>query len=177
MDSPHVRIAITTNSLIAADANFAAARQMVFYDVSGDASEFVDVVHFTGGRKGAGGGKGKSAGKGLAGGGCVMEDMDDDEGGTGLDPMTERVEALRGTSVLFTLGLSDVAAVRVHNLKIFPVKSAQVRAIDEVIANVQRLLSGNPPLWLRRVIRDGAGNPLALDDQEIVFSDGQTISG
>lgn len=160
MDSPHVRIAITTNSLVQADANFAAARQMVLYDVSRDASEFIDVVPFVGGRKGPGGGKGKT------GGVCVMEDMGDDDG-TGRDPLVERVEALKGCSVLFTQGLSDLAAVRVHNLRVFPVKMDRVRAIDDVIAHVQRLLNGAPPLWLRRVMRDGKGDRLPLDDQEL----------
>jgi hypothetical protein len=29
------------------------------------------------------------------------------------------------------------------------------------------MMNGVPPLWLRRVMRDGCGNRLALDDQEI----------
>ena len=162
MDHGHLRIAITTNSLIQCDANFVQARQMVFYDVTRDASEFVDVVHFSkSGRKGPGGGAGKAAG-----GGCVMDDMEDDDG-TGRDPMVERVEALKGCSVLFTLGLSDLAAVRVHDLRVFPVKSETRRDIDEVIANVQRLMNNTPPLWLRRVMRDANGERLALDDQSI----------
>ena len=59
MDAPHLRIAVTTNSLIQVDANFAAAKQVVFYDVARDSSEFVDVIHFSPGgiaRKGPGGG-------------------------------------------------------------------------------------------------------------------------
>lgn len=160
MDTPHVRVAIATNSLIQVDANFVGAKQVVFYDINRHDSEFVDVVHFTGGRKGTGGGKGK------AGGGCVMDDMGDDDG-TGRDPLVERVEALRGCSLLFTNGLSDLAAVRVHSLKCFPVKTEHVRDIDDVIGNVQRLLNNNPPLWLRRVMRGPDGRRLALDDQEI----------
>ncbi len=160
MDLPHLRIAVTTNSLVQLDANFAAAKQVVFYDVAEDQSEFVDVVHFTGGRRGPGGGKAKASGT------CVMEDMGDDDG-TGRDPMTERVEALAGCSVLFTLGLSDLAAVRVHNAKVFPVKSEKVRDIDDVIANVQRLMKGVPPLWMRRVMRDVEGRRLALDEQSL----------
>ncbi len=101
MDAPHLRIAVTSNSLIQLDANFVGAKQVVFYDVACDASEFVDVVHFRpGGKKGPGGGHGKA-------GGCAMDDMGNDDG-TGRDPLTERVEALKGCSVLFTLGLSDL---------------------------------------------------------------------
>ena len=163
METPHLRIAVTTNSLIQVDANFAAAKQVVFYDVAPQTSEFVDVVHFTRGRANK---KGPGAGRGKADGTCVMDDMGDDDG-TGHDPLVDRVEALKGCSVLFTLGLSDVAAVRVHNLKVFPVKSAVVRDIDEVIANVQRLMSGVPPLWLRRVMRNANGAAMALDEREI----------
>ena len=161
MDAAHLRIAITTNSLVAVDANFASAKQMVFYDVTRDGSEFVDVVKFNRfGKKGIGGGQGGADGR------CVMDDMGDDDG-AGHDPLVERVESLAGCSVVFTLGLSDLAAVRIHNERVFPVKSAQVRDIEDVIENLQRLMSGTPPLWLRRVLRDAQGNRLPLDEQEI----------
>jgi len=162
MNVPHLRVAVTTDSLIKVDANFVAAKQMVFYDVSADDSEFVDVVHFSrGGKKGPGGGVG------MAGGGCcMMDDMGDDDG-EGHDPIVERVEALRDCSILMTSGISDLAAVRVSDVNVFPVKSERVREIDEVIDAVQTMLRGNPPLWVRRVMRDGAGARMALDDQEI----------
>ena len=160
MDSGHLRVAITTNSLIQVDANFVQARQMVFYDVTGDSADFVDVVHFTrSGKKGPGGGR-------KAGGGCVMDDMEDDDG-SGVDPMTARVEAAKGSSILFTRGMSDLAAVRLHQMAVYPIKTEQVRAIDDVIANLQRLLGGTPPLWLRRVLRDQAGDRLPLDEQPV----------
>jgi len=160
MEAPHLRIAVTTNSLIQLDASFAAAKQVVFYDVTRDASEFVDVVHFGKGAK-----KGLGGGQGAANGRCIMDDMEDDDG-TGRDPLVERVSALQGCSVLFTLGLSDLAAVRVHAARIFPVKSEKERSIDDVIANVQRLMNGVPPLWLRRVMRNRDGNRMHLDEQE-----------
>ena len=170
MDAAHLRIAITTNSLVAVDANFASAKQMVFYDVTRDASEFVDVVKFNRfGKKGIGGGQGGADGR------CVMDDMGDDDG-AGHDPLVERVESLAGCSVVFTLGLSDLAAVRIHNERVFPVKSAQVRDIEDVIGNLQRLMNGTPPLWLRRVLRDAQGNRLPLDEQEILTFPGAMSS-
>ena len=89
------------------------------------------------------------------------------ENGAGRDPTTERVESLAGCSVLFTLGISEVAAMRVHDMQIFPVASEYARTIDDVIANLQRMMNGVPPLWLRRVMRDGDGNRIGLDDQDI----------
>lgn len=160
MDCPHLRIAVTTNSLLRVDANFAAAKQVVFYDVARDASEFIDVVSFK--RAGA---KGPGGGRGVAGG-CIMEDMGDDDG-TGRDPLLERVEALKGCSVLFTKGLSDLAAVRVQSLRVFPVKTERAFEIDEAIGNLQRMMRDGPPLWLRRVMLDAKGNRLPLDAQEL----------
>jgi len=160
MENPHIRIAITTDSLIRCDSNFAAAKQVVFYDVTPKDSQFIDVVTF-----GKGGKKGVGGGKGAANGVCVMEDVGDLSDGT-YDPLQERVDAVKGCSVLFTLGLSDLAAVKVHAERVFPVKSEKVRSVDDVIANVQRLMEA-PPLWMRRVMRDAEGNRVPLDEQEI----------
>jgi nitrogen fixation protein NifX len=158
MEAPHLRIAITTNSLISLDANFVVARQFALYDVSVNDSEFVDVVQF------ARGGKGKAQGGGKAsnGGRCIMDDMENDDG-TGYDPLLERVAALEGCGILFTLGLSDLAAVRVHDLKVFPVKSETIRPIDDVIAQVQSMMAGSQPLWMRRAL--SRRNGTALEEQ------------
>lgn len=156
MDVPHLRVAMMTNNLIQVDANFAAAKQVVLFDVSEKATQFVDVVHFgRGAKKGPGGGKG-----------CTMDEMDDDDG-TGRDPLTERVDALDGCSVLFTLGLSDLAAYRVHARKVFPVKSEKVRDIDDVIAQLQGILRQPlPPLWVRRVMREPGGERLGYQGDQ-----------
>lgn len=77
----------------------------------------------------------------------------DDEPTNGVDPLTARVEALKGCAVLFTKGIGDPAAMRVQDQKVFPVKMDSVRDIDEVILNMQRMMSNtNPPLWLRRAL-------------------------
>lgn len=157
MERDHLRLAITTNSLIQCDANFISAKQMVFYHVGATWSEFADVVHFSkSGKKGPGGGQGAKPG-----GGCWMDDIEDVEPGN--DPLADRVEAADGSSVLFTCGLSDLAAMRLHALSVFPVKIEKPHAIDDVIANVQRMLTGTPPLWVRRLIRDGDGRRRVAD--------------
>ncbi len=155
MDAPHLRIAITSDSLLNLDANFVAAKQFLLYDVSLDDSEFVDAVQFSRRSKG----KAKGGGKEANGGKCIMDDMEDDDG-TGYDPLTERVKSVDGCSVLFTMGLSDVAAVRVNELKVFPVKSERHRPVEEVIAQVQSMMAGKQPLWMRRAISRRTGEQL-----------------
>jgi len=147
MDCKHLRVALMTNNLIQIDVNFASAKRVMIYDVSVDGSEFVDTFYFGyGSKRNADAGK-----KGPGGGrGCAMDDMGDDDG-HGNDPLVERVNALEGCSLLFTIGLSDLAAYRVHQLKVFPVTSEKVRYIDDVLLQVQELMkSSYPPLWLRR---------------------------
>lgn len=77
----------------------------------------------------------------------------EDEPSDGVDPLTARVDALKGCAVLFTKGIGDPAAVRVHAQKVFPVKMETARDIDEVIQNMQRMMgAATPPLWLRRAL-------------------------
>ena len=155
MDRTHLRLAMTTNSLVDVDATFVAARQMVIYDVGTDWSDFVDVHHFTrGGKTGPGGGQGAAQG-------CCMNDVE--EGEEGDDPLADRVAAVEGCSVLFTCGMSDLAAMRVFERAVFPVKTERVRAVDEVIDSVQAMLRGPTPLWIRRLLRDADGNRVRLD--------------
>ena len=141
----HVRIAITTNDLLQVDADFVSAKQIVFYDVSSDSSEFLDSVTLAalkngGQKKGPGGGTG-----------CSLSENDDD---ATLDRIGLMVEALKGSAVLFTKGLSDPQAVRVKNADVFPVKMEHNREIPDVILQMQRMLSSNPPPWLRRAMGD-----------------------
>lgn len=156
MEGQHLRIAITTDSLTNLDAQFVAAKNFVVYDVSAKDSEFIDALQFARRAKGKAAGGGKEAN----GGRCVMDDMENDDG-TGVDPLTERIDSLAGVSILFTMGLSDLAAVRVQALKVFPVKSGRHRAIDDVIAQVQAMMAGVQPLWMRRAIARRTGEELA----------------
>lgn len=153
----HLKIAITSNDLLQVDANFATARQIVIYDVTYDEASFLDVVQFKGGGKG---GDGK---RGPGGGGCSMGDP---TGGASVDQIQLRVDAMQGCAVLFTLALSDFAAVKVKNAGVFPVKMQHPREIDEVVEHLQRMMQNNPPLWLRKALGYGVRNPDYLIERE-----------
>lgn len=146
----HVKIAVTTNDLLQVDANFANARQIVFYDISPDEAEFIDCAQFKGGARGAG-----KRGPG-GGSGCSMGDAND---GATVDQVQIRVDALEGCHVLFTLALSDFAAVSVKNQGVFPVKMEKKREVQDVIDSLQRMMKHNPPLWLRKAMRCELLNP------------------
>ncbi len=163
----HLKVALTTNSLVQVDAGFADARQVVFYRVTRDGATFEDVVKMhravpqTTGKKTTGEVK---PGFGRNGGACMMEEDLASDAASG-DMVSTRVALLAGCSILITRGISDLAAMRVKSADIFPVKTEGTHDIDTVLERLQVLLNGNPPLWLRRVLRDEQGRAVPLDDQ------------
>jgi nitrogen fixation protein NifX len=159
-ETGHLKVAITTDNLFQVDADFISARQVVFYDVTCDSSEFVDVVQF-------GGGVANQAdapkGSGKNGGACCGGHLDD---GRSTDRMTAMVDAVAGCSVLFTMGLSDLQAVKVKDVGVFPVKMEHSRDIADVIDRLQFMLNDNPPLWMVRALKDTGQTRELFADQE-----------
>ena len=163
----HLKVALTTNSLVQVDAGFADARQVVFYRVTRKGATFEDVVKLNGQvRKTVGDGTAGEVkpGFGRNGGACMMAADLAADAASG-DMVSTRVAALAGCSILITKGISDLAAVRVQEADIFPVKTEGMHDIDAVLDRLQTLLKGNPPLWLRRVLRDAQGRVVPLDEQ------------
>lgn len=143
----HLKVAFTTDSLLSVDADFGTARQFVFYEVGAEAADFVDCVQFKDRPRGDGNG-GEKKGGGRCCGGAPAPAV-----GSSIDA---RIEALRGTGLLFTLAMSDPQSVRVADLGVFPVKLAGARSILEAVDRLQEMLRGTPPLWLQRAMRGSA---------------------
>ncbi len=163
-ESGHLKVAITTDNLFQVDADFISAKQVVFYDVSRQTSEFTDVVQFGGGAANAAANiAGGAAGFGKNGGACCGGNLDD---GKSTDRVTAMVEAVAGCSVLFTLGLSDIQAVKVKDVGVFPVKMERSRDIAEVIDRLQAMLNDNPPLWMVRALKNTGQERRLFADQE-----------
>lgn len=149
----HLKVALCSNSLTHIDAAFSFARQMVIYDVSYDQIEFLDVVRFAAPARRSDAAKkaeGQAPGAGRKGGCCMAE-----LGGSEVDQLAGRVAALEGCSVLFCYGLNDLAAVRIRDAKVFPVKIETIREIDQALGSLQWMMNHNPPLWLRRALGYG----------------------
>ena len=159
-ESGHLKVAITTDNLFQVDADFISARQLVFYDVTRHASEFVDVVQFGGGAANA---AGTPKGTGKNGGACCGGNLDD---GKSTDRVSAMVAAVTGCSVLFTLGLSDLQAVKVKEAGVFPVKMEHPRDIADVIDRLQVMLNDNPPLWMVRALKDTGQERALFANQE-----------
>jgi len=159
----HLKVVITTDNLFQVDADFVSAKQVVFYDVTRETSEFTDVVQFGGGAANIANPTGDVTGFGKNGGACCGGNPDD---GKSTDRLTAMVEAVAGCSVLFTLGLSDLQAVKVKDVGVFPVKMERSRDIAEVIDRLQMMLNDNPPLWMVRALKNTGQERTLFANQE-----------
>ncbi|MFM2482405.1 nitrogen fixation protein [Celerinatantimonas sp. YJH-8] len=151
----HLRVAFCTKNLTHVDVAFTFARQVVIYDVSYDDATFLDVARFSAPRSLTVSERQEIRKQkrafGKNGGCCMMDDM----GGTELEQLPQRVEAVTGCSILFSYGLSDLAAIRLRDVGIFPVKIDQIHEIDETLRSLQHTMNHNPPLWIRRALGYG----------------------
>ena len=156
----HVKIALASNSLTHVDSSFVSARQIVFYDVSYDQREFLEMVRFAkprpAGDVGAVPSSEPAALRPGAGrnGGCCFADLTE-----GSDRLAGRVEAMQGCAILFCKELNDLAAVRLRDIGVFPVKLEQRCEIDITIDALQNMMNARPPLWLRKALGYGVRNP------------------
>jgi nitrogen fixation protein NifX len=135
-----MKVAIATQDMKTVDAHFAGARTFAIYEVSTEGSRMLEVIRFD-----AGSNQDGSHG----------EDQD--------DRIAPRIEAIRGCQLLFVRAIGGPAAARVVNARIHPIKVGTDEAIGEVLTRVQTMLKGNPPPWLRKILRQEAGESADTD--------------
>lgn len=131
-----LKIAFATQDLHRVDAHFGSAPAIVIYEVGPSDYRFVEAVQF----------EQVSNQNGVH----IDEPESDDRIGA-------KVAAITGCAMLFSLAIGGVAAARVVNNKVYPLKLPQPEAITDVIGRVQTMMNGTPPPWLRKLL----GQPAA----------------
>ncbi|MER8764341.1 nitrogen fixation protein NifX [Mesorhizobium sp. M1006] len=124
-----LRVAIATQDMKNINAHFGSARRFAVYDVTREEWNLVEAVAF--------------------------DDVSDESGKhrtEGDDPITPKVEALKGCHLLFCLAIGGPSAARVVSAKIHPIKVPQPQTIQEVLLRTQMMLRTCPPPWLRKVL-------------------------
>jgi len=139
-----MRIAIATQDRQRVDAHFASARTFLFYDVGPDEHTFVEAVQF---------------------------DLVSTETGAhpedGEDRLTAKISALNGSALLFCRAIGGPAAARVVRANVHPIKLPDDEPIPQVIERVRTMLKGNPPPWLRKLLKDPEeGAERFVDDED-----------
>lgn len=128
-----LKIAFATQDLHRVDAHFGSAPAIVIYEVSPTDYRFLEAVQFDQVSNQDG------------------HHVDDNDGD---DRIGAKVAALTGCAMLFSLAIGGVAAARVVNNKVYPLKLPSAEAITDVIGRVQTMMNGTPPPWMRKLLYD-----------------------
>ena len=64
-----------------------------------------------------------------------------------------RLDAVADCAIVHVARIGGTAAARVIAAKIHPVKVPETTEVSELVARLQAVVSGNPPPWLRKVLR------------------------
>lgn len=124
-----LKIAFCTQDLRRVDSHFGSAPSIVIYEVGLEDFRFLEAVQFDD----------VSAQDGIH--------LDD-----GPDRIGDKIAALSGCAILFSLAIGGVAAARVVNAKVYPLKLPAPEAITDVIGRVQAMMKGTPPPWMRKLL-------------------------
>lgn len=124
-----LKIAFATQDLHRVDAHFGSAPAIVIYEVGPSDYRFVEAIQF---------------------------DHVSSESGRhpddGDDRVGAKIEAIAGCAMLFSLAIGGVAAARVVNNKVYPLKLPTPEPITDVIGRLQTMLRGSAPPWLRKLM-------------------------
>jgi len=126
-----LRIAFATEDMKRVDSHFGSAPSLAIYEVSPTASRFVEAVQFDAVSNQNG---------------VHLDDAD------GEDRIGAKIEALAGCAMVFSLAIGGMAAARVVNAKVYPLKLPQPETIAEVIGRIQVMMNGTPPPWMRKLL-------------------------
>lgn len=124
-----LKIAFCTQDLKRVDSHFGSAPSIVIYEVSPESHRFLEAVQFD---------------EVSAEDGNHIED--------GPDRIGAKIEAIKGCAMLFSLAIGGVAAARVVNAKVYPLKLPAPETIIDVIGRVQGMMKGTPPPWMRKML-------------------------
>jgi nitrogen fixation protein NifX len=138
-----LKIAFATQDRRRVDAHFGSAKSLMIYEVGADACRFLEAVQFD----------------------AVSDETGDHDDGD--DRLSAKVAAVNGCAMLFVLAIGGVAAARVVNNRVHPVKVTAPEAISDVIERVQTMLRGSPPPWMRKLMNQGRQRDYDfLDDED-----------
>jgi nitrogen fixation protein NifX len=137
-----LKIAFATQDLHRVDSHFGSAPAIVIYEVGPSTYRFLEAVQFDA---------------------VSNQDGHHVEDDDGEDRIGAKVAALTGCAMLFSLAIGGVAAARVVNARVYPLKLPAPETISDVIGRVQTMMNGTPPPWMRKLLYDD--KPTAFLDE------------
>jgi nitrogen fixation protein NifX len=131
-----MKVAFATQDLKRVDAHFGWAKNIAIYDVNPDGHHFVEAIQFDGDLK---------------------EDGNEDK-------LAPKIEAIKDCTILYVAAIGGSGAARVVANNIHPMKVTQPEAIDDLCVNLEGVLKGSPPPWLRKVLAKGQERSFDFED-------------
>ena len=134
-----MKIAFCTQDLKQVDAHFGWAKNIAIYEVSPTSYQFVEAIQFDG---------------------DLQEDGNEDK-------LAPKIEAIKDCAILYVAAIGGSGAARVVANNIHPIKVNQPESIAEILDKLKDVLNGNPPPWLRKVMRKGQEQNFDFDEEEV----------
>ena len=141
--SPRLRVALATQDVKSVNAHFGSAKKLAVFEVTPETSRLVEAIDFdhTTGESG-------------------------EHTSASGDTLSSKVAAIAGCNLLFCLAIGASAAQKVVSARIHPVKLSAAEPIEQVIAKVQTLMTGDAPPWMRKVLAQKAERSMSFLDEE-----------
>ena len=132
-----MKIAFATQDLKRVDAHFGWAKNIAIYEVSPDASRFVEAIQFDG---------------------DLQEDGNEDK-------LAPKLDAIKDCTILYVAAIGGSGAARVVAQNIHPIKVNEPEVIDDILVKLQGVLKGTPPPWLRKVMQKGQERTFDFEEE------------
>ena len=130
-----MKVAFATEDGKHVDAHFGWAKSIAIYDVLPEGSRFIQSIEFDG---------------------ELAEDGNEDKLGA-------KLEAIKDSAILYVAAIGGSGAARVVAKGVHPVKVAETEEINSLLLRMQKVLSGNPPPWLRKILNRGRTGPIDFE--------------
>lgn len=117
-----MKVAFATKDMENINAHFGGAKEFVVYDVAKDGFTLSGVV------------------------------KTDTSTMTGDDKTEFKVKALEGINIMYCESIGGTAAAKVIRAGINPMKVQEPRKIEDVLNELVKMINGNPPPWIRRIM-------------------------
>lgn len=117
-----MKVAFATKDLENINEHFGWAKQFAIYEISKDGYKFHEVVK-------------------------TSEDIEDED-----TKIKSKIDALADSAIVYCQAIGPTAAAKVVQSKIHPMKVNEEMPITEAIKSLVKMLNGNPPPWIKRII-------------------------
>ena len=117
-----MKVAFATKDLVNIDEHFGWAKQFAVYEITKDGYTLSSIVK--------------------------TEDTPEVED----EKINSKIAAIKGCSIVYCQAIGPTAAARVVKNQIHPMKVDKIIPIAEALDNLVKMLGGNPPPWIKRIV-------------------------